>query len=213
MQRVSSGSHRQRVIGWSFEPVVGVERVRAHRRIAVAHVLGQQRTATGGGWPRWLLAPALQRQAHGVGMRHVARQRLEDGGLQLGGAVAIEQAQQRRGDRAQVGAARGGAREQVRLAGAACARRSVARCWRAARLCSTSACDMGGVLDLRAAVLAAPMAGEDRRRRRAMRTSLGIGQHRQGAPHMGVRDGVVVQVEADIGRLADRAPPRARSAG
>ena len=31
-----------------------------------------------------------------------------------------------------------------------------------------------------------------------------IGKHRQHAPHVGMRDRVVVQIETDIGRLADR---------
>ena len=53
------------------------------------------------------LAGALQCQAHGVGVRHVALERLGDGRLQRGGAIALEQAQQRGGDRAEVVAALG----------------------------------------------------------------------------------------------------------
>ena len=65
-----------------------------HRRIAPRHVLGQRqrqrgRLAAG-------LASALQRQPHSVGVRHIARQRIEDGRLQRGRAVALEQPQQRR---------------------------------------------------------------------------------------------------------------------
>ncbi len=60
--------------------------------------------------------------------------------------------------------------------------------------------EVGGILDLRPLVVAAPMAGEQ----------LGaiddadfvrVGEHRQHAPDVVVRHGVVVQVEADIGRL------------
>jgi hypothetical protein len=62
------------------------------------------------------LALAIEREAHGVGVRHVALQRLADGGLQGGGAMAVEQLQQRRGDAAERRAAFGGAAQQV-LAG------------------------------------------------------------------------------------------------
>ena len=36
-----------------------------------------------------LMAPPLKGEADGAGVRHVAIERLDDGGLQLGGAVAI----------------------------------------------------------------------------------------------------------------------------
>ena len=57
-------------------------------------------------------------------------------------------------------------------------------------------------LDLRAAVVAARMAGEHLR---AIDDAhlVRVGEHRQRAANVRVRDGVVVQVEADIRRLAD----------
>ena len=60
-----------------------------------------------------LLATLLERQAHRIGVRHAARERLADGGLELAGAVALEQPQQGGGDGAEIVAARGGAAEQT----------------------------------------------------------------------------------------------------
>ena len=62
--------------------------------------------------------------------------------------------------------------------------------------------DMGGVLDLRALVVAAPVTGQD------MDTIddaqlLRVRQHRQRALHIGSRHGIVVEVKANVGRLAD----------
>ena len=92
-----------------------------------------------------LFALTFEGEAHGVRVRHIALQRLEDGGLQSGGVVTFEQTQQRGGDGAEIGAAFGGARmSKVWLAGAARARRSLARCWRAARFSSTSAWTWAG---------------------------------------------------------------------
>ncbi len=85
--------------------------MRAHRRIAGLHRGGQfdddrRRLAA-------RLAPALQGQTHGIGVRHVARERLADRRPQIGGAVAVEQPGQADGDGAQFGAALGGAQPQV----------------------------------------------------------------------------------------------------
>ena len=63
-------------------------------------------------WLAALLAPPRQGQAHGVRMRHATLQRLEDGGLHLGGAGLRQQTHQRGGDGAEIGAAFGGADQQ-----------------------------------------------------------------------------------------------------
>src|SRR5450631_2894779 len=49
-----------------------------------------------------LLAMVIECQAHRIGVRHAALQRLTDCGLEIGGAVAVEQAQQGRGDGAEI---------------------------------------------------------------------------------------------------------------
>ena len=63
--------------------------------------------------------------------------------------------------------------------------------------------DVGGVLDLRALVVAAPMAGEHRRRRRRCVPHAGR-RAPSGRAGRGMGDRIIVQIEADIGRLADR---------
>ena len=75
-----------------------------------------------------LLALAFEREAHRVGVRHIAHQGLQDGILQRRGAVAFEQPHQGRGDGAEIGASLAARMSRVWLAGAACARRSFALC-------------------------------------------------------------------------------------
>ena len=64
---------------------------------------------------RWglpaVVAVALERQTDRVGMRHIAFERLEDGGLELARAIALQQSEQGSGDAAEVGATLGGANE------------------------------------------------------------------------------------------------------
>ncbi len=174
--------------------------MRWHGAVAGADMLGQhegdgRRLAALG-------APAIEGEAHGVGMRHVARQRFQDGGLQFGGAVSVEQAQQGSGDGAEVVATRGGAAQQV-LAGGRDLRQVVGGAVLAGGVfLGDQGGDVGGVLDLGALVVAAAMAGEDLR-------AIGdaylvrIGEQRQAAPDMRVRNGVVVAVEAGVRGLAD----------
>src|SRR6202162_2746638 len=61
--------------------------------------------------------------------------------------------------------------------------------------------DMGGVLDLGALVVTASMTGEDVL---AIDNAylMGIGEHGERAPHVGVGDGIIIQIETDIWRLA-----------
>ena len=60
-----------------------------------------------------LLATAFQGKADCVRMRHAAVERFADGDLQLCRAITIEQPRQACGDGAEVGAALGGAQQQV----------------------------------------------------------------------------------------------------
>ena len=111
--------------------------MRPHRGIAPLDMLGQHEVDL------WrlaaLFAAMLEGQTHGVGMRHIALQRLKDGRLQIGGAVAVQQSDRGGSDGAQIGARSAARASKVWLAGTVWARRSVARCWRAARFCSTKA--------------------------------------------------------------------------
>ena len=85
VQRLGAGaqgvdlSRQRRDIGTLLELVIGFEGMRLHRRIACLHMRWQhdanRRRLTA------LLALARQGEAHGVGMRHAALQRLKDGGL------------------------------------------------------------------------------------------------------------------------------------
>jgi len=129
-------------------------------------------------------------------------QRLLDGGLQPGRAVAIEQAQQRAGESTDIGAALGGTGEQ-QLAG----RHSPGQGIDAAVLSGLTfelheRLQVVWVLDLRVAVVTAAMAG-DHLGAIEDPDLVDVGAYGQRAAHAGVRDGVVVEIEADIGRLAD----------
>ena len=61
--------------------------------------------------------------------------------------------------------------------------------------------DMRLVLDLLTFVVAARVIGEDLPGVGDADLA-GVGEHRQRSPHMGVRNRIVVEVEADIGRFA-----------
>ena len=54
--------------------------------------------------PMALLAAAFEREAHGIGMGHVAFERLEDGGLQFGGAMALRKLCRSDGDGVEIAA-------------------------------------------------------------------------------------------------------------
>lgn len=71
----------------------------------------------------------------------------------------------------------------------------------AGALCLTRARIWASIFDLLALVVAARLTGQDLSGV-GDADCAGIGEHRQPSPHMGVRNGVVVEVEADIGRFA-----------
>src|SRR5438132_10641411 len=93
-------------------------------------------------------------------MRHAALDRLADGGVKLGGAVALQQPQQGGGDGSEIGTTLGGTQEQglalrrrlCEVVGAAVAAGGA--------LVLDQSLDMGGILDLRTLVVAAAMTGE-----------------------------------------------------
>ena len=88
--------------------------------------------------------------------------------------------------------------------GAAWCSRSIARCARPARLCATNASICAGSSICCAAIEAA----RDDRRARVVAFDdahpFERGEHLQGAAHMGVRDGVIVQIEAQVRGLCVR---------
>ena len=172
--------------------------MRLHGHVAGPHVRGQY-----DGDGRCQAAPfaaALERQTHGIGMRHVACQGLADSGLQLGGAVTFKQPQQRRDDGAEIAAPLGGADQQGLACGSRLRQPISGAVLASGALFSDEILDMGGVFDLCALVVTALMPGKNL-------LAIGdadlmwIGKHRQRALHMGVRDGIVVQIEPDIRRL------------
>ena len=81
-----------------------------HRRVAVTHMRPKHQ-----GDGRILTLPpalAFRREPHGVGMRHIAFQRLENGGPHRRGPVTVEQTRQTGGDGAKVGATLGATSQQ-----------------------------------------------------------------------------------------------------
>ena len=150
-----------------------------------------------------LLALALECEADRVRVRYIAFHRLEDGGLQRGRVVTFEESQQSRGDRAKVGAAFGGAREQ-RLTGGSRSRQAVVATMLAGRVFFVGQrLDMRGIFDLRALVVAAWVTREHRSAIDDAYLAR-IGEHRQHASDKSVRHRIIIPVEADIRRLAHR---------
>jgi hypothetical protein len=93
-----------------LQVVIGLEGMRPHGHVARLH-MGRQRH----GDRRDLLAvfaAALQRQAHGIWMWHIAIERRHDGRLQLGSPVASQQTHQGGRDGAEIGTPFGGANQQ-----------------------------------------------------------------------------------------------------
>ena len=171
--------------------------MRAHRRVATRDVLGQ-RQASAGGRP----APRARAPAPGARRWDAAprARRLRRWPLAGRRAIALEQAQQRRGDGAQVVAARGGHLQQLGAGGHDLGQR-VGAAMRARRACAPPGPACGSGPRSFAAVVAAQMRGHLLDAIEDAHAPI-VGQHRQRAPHMGVRHRVVVQIEAHVGRLA-----------
>ena len=153
--------------------------------------------------PLALIAAPFQREADGVGVRDAAAERLGDGGLQFGGAIAVQKPDQGGRDGGDGVAALGGLLEQA-LAGWRRLEEPVIRPMMAGgALVFDQRFDVGGRLDLRPLVIAARVAGDDLA---AVGDAnlIAIGQHGQLPTDMGVGDRVVIEIEADIGCLADR---------
>ena len=150
-----------------------------------------------------MLTAVLERQTHGVGVGHIAIEGLADGGLQLGGAIARQQPHQGGGDGSQIVAALAGTREQP-LAGRCGLSQKVGRSVAAGGvLLLDQGRDVIAILDLGALVVTARMAGEDLL---AVEDAhlVEIGEDGECAAHVTAGDRIVVEIEADIGCLADR---------
>src|SRR2546422_170365 len=148
------------------------------------------------------MAFSVEDVPHGGQMRNAALEGFGDGLLQGRGAVGVEQAHEPAGHTAEVAAALGDLAEELFRAG--CGVMETVHAPGLARLTLglDEGLDMGGILDLRVAVEAAGVGGdqfasvEDAHR-------LETREDEEGAAHMSVRDRVVVQVEAHVGCLAD----------
>src|SRR6516164_2362734 len=144
---------RSVLIGCVLQLVIAVEGMRPYRRILCPHVIGQ--VGDDGRKLLVLLATALESQAHGVGMGHIALEGFGDSGFEFGCAVACQQAHQGGGDGAEVVAALSGAHQQD-LAG----RRGLSELIGGAvtvggALLLDQRVNMRGILDLRALIVAA----------------------------------------------------------
>ena len=84
--------------------------MRPHGGVARLH-MGRQRHGDGRSLSA-VFAASLQCEAHGIWVWHIAIERHQDGGLQLGSPVALQQPHQSGRDGAEIGAARGGANQQ-----------------------------------------------------------------------------------------------------
>ena len=179
--------------------VIGLEGMRPHGHVARTHM----------GWQRHVdrrdllavFAAALQRQAHGIWMWHIAIERRHDGRLQLGSPVAPQQTHQGGRNGAEIGTPLSGPNQQF-LAGWSRVGEMIggalAVCF---ALLIDESPDMGGILDPLALVVTARMAGQyllsidDA-------DPVGISQHGQRSPHVAVWHRVIVLVEADVTRSA-----------
>lgn len=149
VETVQAAPHR---IGWAQllkrqRPAAGADRAEEPGQTTGVH---RRRTRAG-------MTGTLEAQAHSVGVRHIARQGLDDSGLHRRGTVAVQQPRQPQVDRAQVVAARGGALQQLghRRHGV---RQPVGGAVRLrAALVLDQRLEMFFLLDLRAAVPTAPV--------------------------------------------------------
>jgi hypothetical protein len=184
-----------------LELIVGFEGMRLHRGVACLQMRGQFDADRR--WLTALLAPARKGKPNSIWVRHPPLQRFEDGGLHLCSIGLRQQAHQRGGDGAEIGAAFGGA-DQQGLTGRSSLHQTIggAVLTRGALLFD-QCLDVAGKLDLRVAIVAARMAGEHRGAVHDAYLTR-VGEHRQHATNVRMGYGIIVQIETDIGCLVDR---------
>lgn len=175
--------------------------MRLHWRISGLHMGWHD---DGDGWfLATLQAAPFEGQAHRIRMRHIAGERVENGGLQFGSIAALEQAEQSGRDGAEIGTAFGGTSEQY-LAGGCGLCELVGRAMLVGRVFfAGERFDMRGIFDLRTLVIAALMTGQHLC---AIDDAhfIRIGEYGQDASHMIMPHRIIVQIEAYIGCFSDR---------
>ena len=172
--------------------------MRTDGEIAHARILGQ-RHGDGRGCPA-LGAVQIDEVAHGGQMHGILGEGGGDGRIERCGAVGIEQFDEPSGEGAEVHAAHGGELQEPRGARGgvvqpvSCPMGAPGAFPRFQRL------DVAGLLDLRAAIVAPRVGGDERA---AIQDAHGLdgGEHLEGTAHVGVGDGVVVEVKAHVGGL------------
>jgi hypothetical protein len=169
---------------------VGTDGEIAHARI-VGQGHGDER-----GCPA-LGAVQVDEVAHGGEVHGVLGERGDDGRIEGCGAVGIEQFGEPSGEGAEVHTAHGGELQEPRGARGGVVQPVSCPMGAPGAFVGLERLDMAGLLDLRAAIVAARMRGDDLS---GIEDAYGLdgGEHLEGATHVGVRDGVVVEVEADV---------------
>ena len=172
--------------------------MRTHGEIAHARIVGQGH-GDGRGCAA-LGAVQIDEVAHSGEVHGVLGEGGGDGRIEGCGAVGIEQFGEPSGEGAQMHAAHGGELQQPPGARGGIVQSVGGPMGAPGAFVGLERLDVAGLLDLRAAVVAAPVRGDDGA---AIEDaySLDGGEYLEGAAHVGVRDGVVVQVEAYVGGL------------
>ena len=138
--------------------------------------------------------PAFQSQAYGVGVWRSALQSLFDGGLQFRRAVALEEAQQTQRERTEIAAACSGTQQEL-ATGRSCRHEPIGcSVLTGLALVGNQRGDMRRVFDLRAAIVAAWVVGQERRAVEHA-DAFWSGAQREQAPNSGVRHAVIIKVE------------------
>src|SRR5215468_2693635 len=143
------------------ELVIGSELMGSYR-----HITGHDMVGQNDGDGRDLLtqlAPMLERQSHGVRVRHVTVERLDDGRLQIAGSVTLQKSHQGGCNSSEIVAALGGAGQQCQTGRHRLSETISGTMPAGSVLVFDQGPDMGDVLDLQSFVVTAAMARENLR--------------------------------------------------
>src|SRR5277367_1258252 len=184
----------------SGEPIVATERVGRDPEVARARVVGQR--VLEGGAPRGALR-LIEDVRNRLGRERAAPEGIGDGRVEGLRAEAIEELEQPRGGAPEVPAAeRDGAQERLGVRARGAEPVAPAELVRVALLLGEGR-EVRGILDDLKTIVGAAVTGHD---------AVAVGDahlllrrdERERLAHEGVRDGVVVEIEADVRRLARR---------